>query len=56
MQTKPSSCKSLVSIHDLRIGGPWFVPRLLRIDDSHCDSIHSSLTAEYCVHDGYVGK
>ena len=26
------------------------------IDDSHCDRIHSSLTAFRCFDDGYVGK
>ena len=29
---------------------------LLRIDDSHCDRIHSSLTAVRCFDNGYVGK
>ena len=32
---------------------PTFFPR---IDDSHCDRIHSSLTAVYCFDNGYVGK
>ena len=27
-----------------------------RIDDSHCDTIHSSLTTVRCSHKGYVGK
>ena len=27
-----------------------------RIDDSHCDRIHSSLTADHCFDNGYVGK
>ena len=27
-----------------------------RIDDSHCDRIHSSLTAVCCFDNGYVGK
>ena len=27
-----------------------------RIDDSHFDRIHSSLTAVHCFHNGYVGK
>ena len=27
-----------------------------RIDDSHCDRIHSSLTAVRCFDNGYVGK
>ena len=41
--------------------GHWFKPpaRLIffpRIDDSHCDTIHSSLTAVRCLDNGYVGK
>ena len=32
---------------------PIFFPR---IDDSHCDMIHSSLTAVRCFDNGYVGK
>ena len=28
----------------------------LRIDDSHCDKIHSSLSAVCCFDNGYVGK
>ena len=32
---------------------PIFFPR---IDDSHCDRIHSSLTAVCCYDNGYVGK
>ena len=32
---------------------PVFFPR---IDDSHCDRIHSPLTAVYCFDNGYVGK
>ena len=27
-----------------------------RIDDSHCNRIHSSLTAVCCLDDSYVGK
>ena len=27
-----------------------------RIDDSHCDRIHSSLIAVHCLNNGYVGK
>ena len=27
-----------------------------RIDDSHCDRIHSSLTAVHCFDNGYVGN
>ena len=32
---------------------PIFFPRT---DDSHCDRIHSSLTAVRCFDNGYVGK
>ena len=32
---------------------PTFFPR---IDNNHCDRIHSSLTAVHCFDDGYVGK
>ena len=32
---------------------PMFFPR---IDDSHCDRIHASLTALRCFDNGYVGK
>ena len=28
----------------------------LRIDDSHCNRIHSSLSAVHCFDNGYVGK
>ena len=45
---------------DLRTGGRWFDPGwpifFMRTDDSHCDIIHSSLTAVRCFDDGYVGK
>ena len=27
-----------------------------KIDDSHCDRIHSSLTTVHCFDDGYMGK
>ena len=33
--------------------GRYFFPR---IDDSHCNTIHSSLTAVRCFDNGYVGK
>ena len=32
---------------------PIFFPR---IDDSHCNRIHSSLTTVHCFNNGYVGK
>ena len=49
------------SVEDLRTGGRWFDPRARpiffpRIGDSHCDRIHSSLTAVHCFDNGYVGK
>ena len=52
---------SVGSILDLRTGGHWFNPPsepvlFPRIGDSHCDRIHSSLTAVHCFDDGYVGK
>ena len=46
-----------VATKDLRTGGGWFDPKLarprfiLRIDDSHCDGVHSSLAAVYFFHD-----
>ena len=52
---------SVGSVQDLRTGGRWFKPpdrpiSFPRIDDSHCDMIHSSLTAAHCLDDGYMGK
>ena len=49
------------SVRDLRTGCRWFDPLARptyfpKIDDSHCDRIHSSLTAVHCFDDGYVGK
>ena len=47
------------SVADLRTGGRWFDPLLNpvpRIDDSHCDRIHSSLTVVRCFDNSYVGK
>ena len=49
------------SVADLRTGGRWFDrpsrPIFFpRIDDSHCDRIHSSLAAVRCFDNGYVGK
>ena len=45
------------STADLRTGGPWFYPRLgPMINDSHCDRIHSSLTAVRCFDNSSVGK
>ena len=49
---------TVYSVQDLRIRSrfpsldnffPW-------IDDSHCEKIHSSLTADLCFDDCYVGK
>ena len=49
------------NVEDLRTGGRWSDPQLgqyffPRIDDSHCDRIHSSLTVVCCFDDDYVGK
>ena len=51
---------SVGSIQDSRIGCRYD-PQLgsiicLRTDDSHCDRIHSSLTAAHCFSNRYVGK
>ena len=56
---KPHS--SVGSVQDLRTGGRWVDPWLgqysiPRIDDSHCDRIHSYHTAVDDFHNGYVGK
>ena len=44
------------ALQDLRTGDRWFHPRLPiffpRIDDSHCNRIHSSLTAAHCFDNG----
>ena len=65
-RSSASSCcaelhSSVDNVEDLRTGGRWFDARLgkyffPRIDDSHCDRIHSSLTAVRCFDSGYVGK
>ena len=52
---------SVGSIQDLRTGGRWFSPGAQsiffpRIDNSHCDRIHSSSNTVYCFDDGYVGN
>ena len=51
---------SVGTVKDLRIGGRWFDPWLgqysFRGLMSHCDRIHSSLTAVHCCDNGYVGK
>ena len=49
------------SEEDLRTGSRKFEPQARpiffpRIDDSHCDRIHSSLTAVHCFDDRYVGN
>ena len=52
---KPHS--SVGSVANFRTGGRWFDPIFFpRIDDSHCDRIHSSLTAVCCFYNGYMGK
>ena len=49
---------SVGSVADLRTGGCWFDLRIPvffpRTDDSHCNGIHSSLTAVICFDIGYV--
>ena len=57
--SKPHS--SVGSVADLRTEGRWFDPRIgqyffPKIDDSHCNWFHSSLTAVRCFDKGYVGK
>ena len=52
---------SVISIQDLNTAGLWFKPPTWPIffpgnDDSHCDKIHSSLTAVHCFDYGSVGK
>ena len=52
---------SVSSVADLRTRGRWFDPQLgqysfARINDSHCDRIHSCLTAASCFDNGYVWK
>ena len=49
------------SIEDLRTGGCWFESPAWpiffpRINNSHCDRIHSTLTAVHSFLDGSVGK
>ena len=45
---------SVCSIVDLRTGH-WFDPWLI-LSDSHCNKIHSSLTAVDCFNSRYMGK
>ena len=56
----PSPLSSAGSKQDLR-KGCWFHLQARpiscpRIDDSHCNRIHSSLTAVHCFDNGYVGR
>ena len=53
---KPHS--SVGSVADLKkeVRSPAWPLFFSRIDDSHCDRIHSSLTAVRCFDNGYVGK
>ena len=49
------------TVEDMRKGGRWFKPPIqptffLRIDDCHCDRIHSFLIDVHCFHNGYVRK
>ena len=57
----PSPRSSVSSVEHLRTGVRRLEPPALpiffpRIDDSHCDGIHLSLTAVHWFDDGYVGK
>ena len=57
--SKPHS--KVDSLQDLRKGGRCFDPLaqpifFLRINYSHCNRIHSSLTTVHCFIDDYVGK
>ena len=52
---------SIGIVEDLRTGGRWFEPPtqqmfFSRVDDSHCNRIHSSLSAIHFFDNGYVGK
>ena len=52
---------SVGSVQDLRTEDRWFDLQARpiffpRTDDSHCDKMHSSLTAVHCFEDGYLGK
>ena len=54
-----STHSSVGSVQDLRTGviGSILQPIFFsRTDDSHCDRIHSSLTAVHCFDDDYVAK
>ena len=48
------------SVHDLRTEFTSSISGLaeffLRIDDSHCDRIHSTFITDHCFDDNYVGK
>ena len=57
----PSPHSSVASVEDLRTGGCWFGPQaqpifFSRIDNSHLDRIHGSITPAHCFDDGCVGK
>ena len=61
MTTLQRPHSSVGSVQDLRTGGCSFEPPaqstfFQRIDDRHCDRIHSSLKAVQCCDDGDVGK
>ena len=60
-QLSTHSLPVVCSVEDLRTGCSWFkLPArplfVLKINDSHCDKIHSSPTAVHCFDDGYVEK
>ena len=44
---------AVANIQDLRTGGRWLNSK---IDDSHCDRIHCSLTVVHCFENGFFGK
>ena len=55
---KAEPTSSVGSIEDRRslVRSPAWPISFPRIDDSHCDRIHSSFTAVRCFDNGYVGK
>ena len=51
----------LCTAEELRTAGCWLEPPaqpifFSKIDDSHSDRIHASLTAPHCFNNGYLGK
>ena len=56
MVAKSHSSVSSIEIRRSVVRSPAWPIFFLRIDDSHCDKIHSSLTAVSVFDNGYVGK